>query len=88
MSGGSFDYLYGKDDRLSGDDYRSMAEEMSAWPDAQARVLKIAELLDEARKVHLEMSTVMHDVEWWRSCDYGEDQVTQGVEEWRRKAKQ
>lgn len=85
MSGGSFNYLYGKDDELRGDEYRSMADEMSAWPDAQARIRQIATLLEEARSIHREMSNVMHDVEWWKSCDYGEDQVTRGVEEWRKK---
>ncbi len=25
-------------------------------------------------------------VEWWRSCDYGEDQVKQALEEWRSRS--
>lgn len=86
MSGGSFGYLYSRADGL-GDavEYESMADEMGRWPDAQARMREIATLLRQAEKIHEEMSTVMHDVEWWKSCDYGEDQVDDGVEEWRAK---
>ncbi len=86
MSGGSFSYLYGRDDDIAPDVYLSMADVMDRWPDAQARLRQLAKLLDDAKAIHREMSGVMHDVEWWQSRDYGEDQVDEGVEEWRKKS--
>lgn len=85
MSGGSFNYLYGRDDDINPGVYEAMADEMDAWPDAQLKIQRIAILLRQAQELHKEMADIMHDVEWWQSCDYSQEQVTEGVVEWRKK---
>lgn len=82
MSGGSFDYLYSRPEARPGE-YENMAELMDRWPDAMAAVLRIGALKKEAEAEHEKLSQLLQAVEWWRSCDYGEDQVDEAVAGWR-----
>lgn len=83
MSGGSFNYLYARAEGIGAEsEYRDMADEMEHWPVARARLLEVAELLKRARAIHDEMGGVMQAVEWWKSCDYGQDQVDAAVRKW------
>jgi hypothetical protein len=90
MSGGSFNYLYGIEnlaelgDNHSGpslDDLQAMAEFLAGlgWADAAAgetrEWLELAE-----REIPKRLRDVWHAMEWWRSCDYGEDQARAEVQ--------
>lgn len=86
MSGGSWDYLYRKDDDLNRPVYAEMADtKLSDFPDAAARLRRIFELTTEAREIHREMEGVMRAVEWVDSCDWGPESIAKAVEEWRAK---
>lgn len=90
MSGGSFNYLYGIENlaELGGnhsgpslDDLQAMAEFLAGlgWADAAAgetrEWLELAE-----REIPKRLRDVWHAMEWWRSCDYGEDQALAEVQ--------
>ena len=93
MSGGSFEYLYMRDPGEVMNGYEgelaSMREalveagcEDAALATEQARlVLRHAYIQYEAARQALE--GVWHAMEWWKSCDYGENQFREAVDKWR-----
>lgn len=93
MSGGSFNYLCRKDiyDLASsgyGDDWDNMLAELDdLCPEAAAEMRKIRASTDEFVKEHNtrweKLAPLLHDIEWWRSNDYGKDQVDEAIEEYR-----
>lgn len=94
MSGGSYDYLCYRDslrdlagevdqlermrDRLIGLGY---AEDAAAETEDVLAILRQTEVRVAVRAKRLH--DVWHAVEWWDSCDYGEDQVKQALEDYR-----
>lgn len=93
MSGGSFDYLYSKSaselmNRTA--DIGDMADElMRLGYEPEARdVLRLYEYVRSA-KIRIEvlkeqLEDVMHDVEWYESCDIGEETLKETIEKYRR----
>lgn len=78
MSGGSFDYLYAKDIDDSG--FQSSLSEMidsmkeNGYHEIANHLEKITILMDKAYEKKIVLQTIMHDYEWYISCDYGKDQ--------------
>lgn len=99
MSGGSYNYLcdsWDIDDLIS---KRGDLEQMSArlaglgWAEDAAR--ETEELLVMLRQWEIRAETrikrlrdVWKAVEWWDSCDYGEDQVREALAEYRGDTKE
>jgi hypothetical protein len=95
MSGGSYNYLahvLDLDDLLGKtDELERMADRLEGlseieFPGSSAAGLMTRELLAKIRLweahagVTIELlSGVWKDVEWWDSCDYGPDQVREGL---------
>lgn len=91
MSGGSYNYLCWHHDGLAAqhDDVANMAYRLeglgyAAEPAADTR--RVLELLDqanktvqEAEKVAARLTDVWHAIEWWDSCDWGEDQAREAI---------
>ena len=94
MSGGSFNYLCHTWD-LNGlidkcGDLEAMASELSGLGYAQDAARETEELVVMLRQwevratVRIErLREVWKAVEWWRSCDYGEDRVREALAEYR-----
>lgn len=87
MSGGSHDYLFTV---IDADDLcrkrialEGMAELLSEspWPEAKPAAVETLRLLSALRRLDAfvqasaALKDVWHDVEWWTSCDYSEDQA-------------
>jgi hypothetical protein len=90
VSGGSYNYLCFHTDNLTeySGDLDEMVERLNGLPwaaDAAAATRRVQELLDEAEKAAEALSDVWRAVEWWDSCDWGEDQVREELDEWRAK---
>lgn len=94
MSGGSFNYLCHTWDLNDLVEKRgsleAMATELSGLGYAQDAARETEELLVMLRQwevragVRIErLREVWKAVEWWRSCDYGEDQVREALAEYR-----
>lgn len=95
MSGGSFNYLCFKDAEdifgYSGrEELRRMVEELQAMPGAEdvaadaATALAIVDYQTLRLQAHLDhLHEVFKAVEWWRSCDYGEDDVKEAIAAYR-----
>lgn len=85
MSGGSFDYLYLKDD-LPKYALEQMADELDAL--AAEGVPGAAEAAAETRRYiapehAVPIRDVWHAVEWWRSSDWGKDDVLEALGEYK-----
>jgi len=93
MSGGSYDYLYSKDvedllhtqetiqnmaDRLAGLGYAS-----DAAKETQELLLTLRQFENRRSAMKERLSDVWHSVEWWDSCDSGEDSVKNALEKYR-----
>ena len=93
MSGGSYDYLYSKDvedllhtqetiqnmaDRLAGLGYAS-----DAAKETQELLLTLRQFENRISAMKERLSDVWHSVEWWDSCDSGEDGVKNALEKYR-----
>jgi len=93
MSGGSYDYLYSKDvedllhtqetiqnmaDRLAGLGYAS-----DAAKETQELLLTLRQFENRISAMKERLSDVWHSVEWWDSCDSGEDSVKNALEKYR-----
>lgn len=94
MSGGSFNYLchtWDLNDLMDKrGDLEEMASELAGLGYAQDAARETEELLVMLRQwevrasVRLErLREVWKAVEWWRSCDYSEDQVREALAEYR-----
>lgn len=85
MSGGSYNYLCYKDGFELGDhegDLQAMADRLAGLGYAKDAAKETQELLLELRQYQNRIQTridrlkgVWHGVEWWDSCDSGEDGV-------------
>jgi hypothetical protein len=91
MSGGSFNYLCSRDleDILYGvgEEWDSMLHELdSLCPEAASEMRKIRTDAETFVKEHdnrwNKLTRVLHAVEWWRSNDYGKDQVDKAIKEY------
>lgn len=94
MSGGSFNYLCHTwdlaDINEKRGDLEAMASELAGLGYAQDAARETEELLVMLRQwevratVRIErLREVWKAVEWWRSCDYSEDQVREALAEYR-----
>lgn len=88
MSGGSYNYLYSWPEDLTSrrNDLEEMAKRLEglAWAGpAAAETRRIIHLLDEAEATARTLHDAWHAIEWWDSCDWGEDQAREDVEPYR-----
>jgi len=93
MSGGSYDYLSSKDvaDLLQAQEtIQNMADRLAGLGYAQDAAKETQELLLTLRQfdnrisaMQNRLSNVWHAVEWWDSCDSGEDGVKNALEKYR-----
>lgn len=100
MSGGSFNYLYvkGLSDLLLADpsDLDRMAEELEdlgflAKPVADRTRALQERIIEVDREVNAEieaLAPMWKAVEWWRSMDWGKDQVMVALGEWLEREKE
>jgi hypothetical protein len=91
VSGSSFDYLYLKDahEAVGNWAFERARTELRAYdhPGAQRAADKLdemAKIRDDLAQMWQELSGILHDLEWWRSSDYGEDQFVEACEEFDR----
>lgn len=88
MSGGSFDYLYRKD--CPGvEDLQRMAEALAeasgdGFEHALEDTRELAEILEQVRNHSDELRRVWRTVEWWKSNDYGLDQVHEALADYEK----
>lgn len=93
MSGGSYDYLYLKDEAELMNhlgDLSDMADVLSRLgyePEAQD-MLRLYEYIKSARirigVLQEQLKNIMHDVEWYQSCDIGEETLRETIMKYRR----
>lgn len=87
MSGGSYAYLCTRVKPLDGqlNELISMADRLEGLPYARIayeRTRRVIYHLIKANALADELAEVWHDVEWWDSGDYGEDQVIETCREY------
>ena len=96
MSGGSFNYLFTKDifDIAAGvgEEWDWMLKELDdLCPEASQDMRKIKlsteEFVKKNEPAWSKLQDLLHAVEYWRSNDYGKDQVDKAVERYRNDAK-
>jgi len=89
MSGGSFNYLSYKDiDDLwygAGPEWDWMLDELDKLcPEAAVNMRKIKtdhdEFIKQNQSLWNDLQPVLHAVEWWRSNDWGKDQVDEAIQ--------
>lgn len=81
MSGGSYDYLCWHTEPSELGSRFEQIEQMAADLDklgpealaASTATYRVADLLRQASALAKSLEDVWHDVEWWQSCDYSED---------------
>ena len=92
MSGGSFNYLYCKsiDKLLWTEDLKRMADALAELGYAQDAAKATHQVILSIRRAQAEieagveaLSGVWKAVEWWVSCDWGEDSVKEALAEYR-----
>ena len=88
MSGGSYNYLCYNTDELTSHrgSLKAMAERLAAlgWaPEAAEATQRLIDDLDRVAAAAEALKDVWHAVEWWDSCDYGEDQVREEIDRYR-----
>lgn len=88
MSGGSYNYLCFNTDDIGSrrSDLAAMAERLEGleWAGhAAAATRRLVVLLDQAAREASSLRDVWYAIEWWDSCDWGEDQAREDVEPWR-----
>lgn len=88
MSGGSYNYLYAwtEDLQTRRSDLEDMARRLEglAWAGpAAAETRRILRLLNEAEAAAQTLSDAWRAIEWWDSCDWGEDKARRDVEPYR-----
>ncbi len=87
MSGGSFNYLYTAWDfdtleqrRMDIEDMAKALRKLGEKAEVAAKATEsIIALLDQVNDQARKLSDVWHDMEWWYSNDYSEDQVDQSL---------
>lgn len=89
MSGGSFNYLYrhyARDVVPLAQAHMEMLAQLRTYGEVARQAIADFEMMIELQKLagalHEKLSDVMHDVEWHVSCDYGEDQVREGLKKY------
>jgi hypothetical protein len=85
MSGGSYNYLFTRVRSLGEQrsDLERMALNLEALPwaaQAAAATRQCLTLIDEAERLADTLSDVWHAIEWWDSCDWGEQDARPKVE--------
>lgn len=94
MSGGSFNYLYCKDaaDLMQGhhEDFEYMLDALAATGYANDVAQETAWLMNELRAASIRIEAKIkrlegpwHAMEWWKSCDWSENDFKRAVAEYR-----
>lgn len=95
MSGGSYNYLYvwanDFDELMSRrGNLKEMSERLSGLPYAKDAALETERILAMIERVEVQvearaeaLADVWHAVEWWDSCDSGEDGVKKALAKYR-----
>lgn len=96
MSGGSYDYLCHSEPReLFGrlGTIETMASDLAELGYAQDAAKETEELLLLLRQIEMRLEVrfyrlqpIWKAMEWWRSCDWGEDDVKAALAEYRKEA--
>lgn len=93
MSGGSYDYLYCKEpeELFSRVEYIEDMSELAlrlGYKDIALDLTRLAEYIKSANirvsVLHTQLRGVMHDLEWYDSCDIGEDTLKEHIEKYRQ----
>lgn len=93
MSGGSYDYLYCKEpeELFSRVEYIEDMSELAlrlGYKDIALDLTRLAEYIKSANirvsVLHAQLRGVMHDLEWYDSCDIGEDTFKERIEKYRQ----
>ncbi|MDH6610315.1 hypothetical protein M2164_005950 [Streptomyces sp. SAI-208] len=95
MSGGSYNYLYGavdlEDLQAQRHNLEDMAQRLAGLGYAQDAARETEELIVLLRQWEIRaavrlkrLADVWHAVEWWDSCDSGEDAVREALAKYRR----
>jgi hypothetical protein len=97
MSGGSYDYLYGKDPYSileAQDDLERMSNRLAglgyaedAAKETEEFVLIIRQFLNRAGARIDRLAQVWKAVEWWDSCDWGEEETKKALAKYRGEEK-
>ncbi len=84
MSGGSFDYLCHQDCELSSYTHQivAMRDQLrkDGYEDAAKRTDYVLQHLEKAQRVASELKDVWQAMEWWKSCDWNEDELRAAAE--------
>ena len=92
MSGGSFDYLYCREpeelfERVGYIEDMSEIALRLGYEDIALDLTRLAEYIKSARirvtVLQEQLKEVMHSIEWYESCDIGEDTLKKRFEEYR-----
>lgn len=93
MSGGSYDYLYCKEDEelfkevANIEDMSELARRLG-YEDVALDLTRLAEYIKSAKirvsVLHNQLRGVMHDLEWYEDHDIGEDTLKERIEAYRR----
>lgn len=92
MSGGSFNYLYLKEVpelMASVTDIEDMSDICikKHYYDVAKDLTRLAEYIRSAETrisiLHKQLRDVMHAIEWYESCDYGEDDLEKAIVKYR-----
>ena len=93
MSGGSYDYLYCKEpeELFSQVEYIEDMSELAlrlGYKDIALDLTRLAEYIKSANirvsVLHTQLRGVMRDLEWYDSCDIGEDTLKEHIEKYRQ----
>lgn len=93
MSGGSYDYLYCKEpeELFSRVEYIEDMSELAlrlGYKDIALDLTRLAEYIKSANirvsVLHAQLRGVMRDLEWYDSCDIGEDTLKEHIEKYRQ----
>ena len=95
MSGGSYDYLYCKEtselfqlQNIANIDDMADVLRRKGYEDIARDMLRLAEYLKSAwNRVDVlsdQLKDVMRSVEWYESCDFGEDTLKEHLEDYRK----
>ena len=93
MSGGSWNYLYNKDidDLIRNTDLlQNMANRLAGLgyatdcaKETQELLLIIRQFMNHAEAIKDRLATIWKSIEWWDSCDSGEDEFIEELRKYR-----
>lgn len=85
MSGGSYNYLFVRELCTDTEDIERMAARLRelGHADAAEHTNQVVVSMNRARELQAQLAGVWQAVEWFDSCDWGPDDVTDAVTKWR-----